>query len=220
MSAHADDLELAAACLEGDAGAIRRFEAQHLPVASKALAKSGFEPALVEDVIDWLRFELFAREKGALLRTYSGRSTLAAWLRAIAIHEAMRRAKKRRKEVPLEAAPELPLAEPELGAMKGKYGPQFTRALEAAFRELKVEQRNLLRQYFLDGCSIDALAQLYQVHRATAARRVTTAREALVEGVKTRLKAQLQISDESVEQVITLSNLEQSLSGLLRKTRQ
>jgi RNA polymerase sigma-70 factor (ECF subfamily) len=215
---HAADLKLAAQCLEGDDAAVRTLEERHLPQTAKALAKNGFEAALIDDVLDWLRFELFAREKGALLATYSGRSPIDGWLKAIAIHEALRRSKKRRKEVALEAANELPLAEPELGAMRGRYGKQFTRALSAGFQSLELAQRNLLRQYFLDGCSIDVLARMHRVHRATAARRVTAAREALVTLVKARLKEELKISDQTVDEVITLSNLEQSLSALLRKT--
>jgi RNA polymerase sigma-70 factor (ECF subfamily) len=102
--------------------------------------------------------------------------------------------------------------------MKGAYGKEFTRALDESFRSLEVGERNLLRQYFLDGLSIDALARLYDIHRATAARRVTAAREKLTERVKVRLVEQLNLGESSVQEVITLSNLDESLSTLLRKS--
>ena len=88
--------------------------------------------------------------------------------------------------------------------------------MDAAFRALPVETRNLLRQYFLDGLTIDALAQMYRVHRATAARRVQAAREALTANVRARLKAELKIADSSIERLITADNLEVSLSKILR----
>ncbi|MBL0219087.1 MAG: hypothetical protein IPQ07_35110 [Myxococcales bacterium] len=77
----------------------------------------------------------------------------------------------------------------------------------------------MLRQYFLDGLTIDVLAELYQIHRATAARRVAAARERLVDSVRGMLKAELGMGDHSVDEIITLSNLDESLGTLLRLTR-
>jgi RNA polymerase sigma-70 factor (ECF subfamily) len=162
--------------------------------------------------------ELFARDQGPLFDTYSGRSDLGGWLRAIVVHEGVRRSKKQRREVTPEGLEELPMPDVELSALKGAYGPQFTQALSSAFAALTVEQRNLLRQSFLDGLSIDVLAKLLDVHRATAARRVQAARQALVDGVRAKLKESLKLGDETVDELITLGNLEQSLSGILRKT--
>lgn len=63
------------------------------------------------------------------------------------------------------------------------------------------------------------LAGLYKVNRATAARWVAAARTGLVEGVRTRLVQQLALSETGVDEVITLSDLQESLGQLLRRTR-
>ena len=63
------------------------------------------------------------------------------------------------------------------------------------------------------------LAQLYKIHRATAARRVATARTQLVDRVRAALIRDLALSETGVEQVITLGNLNESLGLLLRATR-
>ncbi len=216
---HADDLGLAFACARGNEVAARHFEKTWMPVAEKSLKKAGLDGTVTDDVLSWLRAELFARDQGPLFDTYTGRSDLGGWLRAIVVHEGVRRSKKQRREVTPEAIAEIPVPDIELTALRGAYGPQFTEAISNVFASLTVEQRNVLRQSFLDGLSIDVLAKLYGVHRATAARRVQAARQALVDGVRAHLKEQLKLGDSSIDELITLGNLNESLSGLLRKTR-
>ncbi|MFT3713139.1 MAG: sigma-70 family RNA polymerase sigma factor [Archangium sp.] len=210
-------LALVFACVQGKTPAIRHLEDRYFPKVRGALKKMN-AGGLEDELIDWLRFELFAREQGPLLSTYSGKGDLTAFLRAIAVHEALKRLKKQKREVDADAVEELPMPQVELAAMKGAYGKEFTRALDESFRSLEVTERNLLRQYFLDGLSIDALAKLYDIHRATAARRVTAAKEKLTDRVKARLIEQLNLGESSVQEVITLSNLDESLSTLLRKS--
>ena len=217
--AHLADLGLALACEAHDPRAVALFERTYLPQAARALRKLRLSQTLGDEVLGWLRFELFARESGALIATYSGRGDLGSWVRSIAVHEALKRAKKERREVSLEAAEDIPMPAPELVALRGAHGKAFTDALASAFAALTASERNLLRQYFLDGLTIDVLAGLHAVHRATAARRVAAARQALVDRVRATLLERLRIGESEVDEVITLSNLEQSLSQLLRYTR-
>ncbi len=51
------------------------------------------------------------------------------------------------------------------------------------------------------------------------ARRVAAARTELVDRVRARLVQELALSEAGVDEVITLSNLQESLSELLRRTR-
>ncbi len=217
------ELGLALACLAHDPIAIAHFERTYFTQAARALARMKLADTLTEDILGWMRFELFVRPQGALLATYSGRGDLGGWVRAIAVHEALKRARRARREVPPDEAGDLasplPLPDAELVAMRGAYGAELTRALSDSFRSLAPQERNLLRQYFLDGLTIDMLGRLYKVHRATAARRVAAARELLVARVKQALMRELALSEAGVDQVITLSNLNQSLNQLLRATR-
>jgi RNA polymerase sigma-70 factor (ECF subfamily) len=211
-------LALVCACVRGDGAAIAFLEQTYFPRARAALSTMNGGSALEDELMGWLRFELFARAQGPLLATYSGRGDLSGFLRAIVVHEALKRVKKQRREVSPEALADLPMPEVELAAMRGAYGKEFTRALDQSFRSLALQERNLLRQCFLDGLSIDALAGLHGVHRATAARRVAAARVMLTQRVKAALISSLQLGESSVDKVITLSNLDESLGKLLRRT--
>ncbi len=216
---HWVDLALAWACSQGNTRAIVHFEQVYFTHATRALRRMKLSDTLADDVLGWMRFELFARPQGGLIGTYSGRGDLGSWVRSIAVHEALKRARRQRRDVTPEAAADLPVPEADLVAMRGAYREEFTRALDESFRALSTQQRNLLRQYFLDGLTIDVLASLYKVHRATAARWVAAARTELVERVRTRLVQELKLSETGVDEVITLSNLQESLGQLLRRTR-
>ena len=216
---HVEDLALAFACAQKNEPALIHFERTYFAQASRALKKMKLSGTLADDVLGWMRFELFARPQGPLVLTYSGRGDLGSWVRAIAVHEALKRVRRERRDVTPEVAADLPMPDAELSAMRGAYGVEFTRALADSFGAMSTQERNLLRQYFLDGLTIDTLAGLYKIHRATAARRVTAAREELVERVRTSLVRELKLSQTGVDQVITLSNLKESLGALLRKTR-
>ena len=52
-----------------------------------------------------------------------------------------------------------------------------------------------------------------------AARRAAAARERLVEAVRARLARELARKEAGIDRVITISNLDESLSQLLRATR-
>lgn len=216
---HVGDLALAWALARGDDAAAQHFERHLLPGVVRALGRLGHSATLVDDVIGWLRGELFGRDRGSSFAGYSGRSPLAGWLRAIVVNEAMRRSRRRAREVTVEAAEALPVPEASLGALRGAHGAAFTSALREAFAALTREERTLLRQSFLDGLSIDTLAKLHDVHRATVARRIVAAKAFLAEGTRARLKEALGIGDSTANGLVTLDNLDDSLSDLLRQTR-
>lgn len=216
---HVTDLALAWACSRGDEGAARYFEREVLPSAAQALARLGHDASLRDDVVSWLRGELFGRERGSSFAGYSGKSPLEGWLRVIAVNEAMRRNKRRVREVEADVADAIPVPEANLNALQGAHGQAFTTALREAFAALSIEQRNLLRQSFLDGLSIDALAKVHGVHRATVARRIVAAKDALTAGVRERLQERLGIGASTADGLVTLENLEESLPKLLRETK-
>jgi len=213
------ELALAWACTQGDEAAIAYFERIYVSQARNALAKLRLGRTLADDVVGWMRFELMVRPEGPLLATYTGRGELGSWVRAIAVHEAVKRERRARREVTPELLEELPMPAAELFAMRGAYGAELTAALSNSFAALPLDERNLLRQFFLDGLTIDMLGKLYKVHRATAARRVAAARVRLVDLVRATLRRDLALSEDAVDQVITLSNLNESLGQLLRATR-
>jgi len=68
--------------------------------------------------------------------------------------------------------------------------------------DLQPEQRNALRCHFLHAMSIDRMAEVFGVHRATAARRVVQAREDLLRSTCTNLRDGLGLDTEEIKSII------------------
>jgi hypothetical protein len=76
--------------------------------------------------------------------------------------------------------------------------------------------RELLRSYYVEGLTIDQLAARDGIHRATAARRVESARMLVLSGVRERAATWLEIPDEEIDSLIRVvaSGLEITLRVL------
>jgi IS30 family transposase len=83
---------------------------------------------------------------------------------------------------------------------------------------LDLADRHLLHQHFVAGLSIDQLGVALGIHRATAARRLVRAREALVSETRSLLMARLRISQDDLDEVIgmVISRLDVSMPALFQ----
>jgi RNA polymerase sigma-70 factor (ECF subfamily) len=90
-------------------------------------------------------------------------------------------------------------------------------AMVDAAKQLEPGDRHLLRQHLVAGLSIDQLGAVLGIHRATAARRITRAREQLVAGTRKELARRLQLDGRELDDVIGLvmSRLDVSIAKLL-----
>jgi RNA polymerase sigma-70 factor (ECF subfamily) len=204
----AADLYLAAACSAGDPDALAAFRDAHVPAMRAALGKLGMPPATIDETVQRVLVAVFVgTDRPAQIAEYGGRGTLRSWLRTIAVRTG-------RRLLGLESAEpsgdeelaELPaaVADPELEMLRTRYRDQVRRAFAAAFAELSERDRNVLRQYHIDGLTIDQLAALYQVNRATTARWVAGARLAVVAGTRKQLVDHLGIATTEVDSIIRL----------------
>jgi RNA polymerase sigma-70 factor, ECF subfamily len=111
----------------------------------------------------------------------------------------------------------LPIDDAEISFLRAQYREAVDGALRAALAGLDPRSRALLRYQLIDGWSIDQVGKLYGVHRATAARWLTDAREILGAAIRTELAARLQISPEEVDSIVRLvqSRVDMSLDRLL-----
>jgi RNA polymerase sigma-70 factor (ECF subfamily) len=128
-------------------------------------------------------------------------------------------AKRRRVDQVVEQITADAVRDPELDHIKRRYQADFTRAIKDALGALSVEQRTWLKLHLLDGLTIDELAGLYRLHRATAARRLVAARAAVLEGTRARLRERLQLTKSQFDDLAELlrSQLDISLSAILRR---
>jgi RNA polymerase sigma-70 factor, ECF subfamily len=214
------ELYLACACGRGDARAIAAFDRSYLTDVARAVRQ--VDSADPDDVLQRVREQLFVRaDPEPLIARYAGRGSLRGWVRSIAVRTALKQLQRNARTIPVDDQVFLEFAagadEPALEPFKQRYRDELRAAFHAAVAELTVRQRNLLRQYYLDGLTIDDLGAFYRVHRATAARWLTELREALLAGVVRALESALALDGDELRSMIRLvsSQLELSLERVL-----
>ncbi len=219
---HPEDLYLAAGALAADAAGVRALRALlHERVAAVLAAMRA--PATMQEEVEEQLFEKLLTGK-ARLASYGGRGELAAWLGAAATRTAIELKRLKRYSEDhggsVRSSAKLVSNDPELQLLQHTQAARFKRALHEAFDALALEDRNLLRLQLADGLTVDELATIFQVHRATAARRAAKARAALLEGVREILRRRYRMSDRSVMSDLRAigPNLDVSLSRLLRSS--
>ncbi|WP_224244494.1 sigma-70 family RNA polymerase sigma factor [Hyalangium gracile] len=221
---HLGDLYLACACTEGVPSALTAFESRFLPEVGVAVARLRLPAATVDDVRQQLRQKMLVStpDMPAKLATYAGTGTLSGWVRAAALWLAldMQRRQSGESQSDDSALPLLvePGDDPELAYLKTTYRAEFNAAFAQALTALAPRQRNVLRLKYLDGLRIEQLGALYGVHRATAARWVVSAQEALLEETRRLLTERLRLTHTQLDSVLRLisSQLDVNLSRLLR----
>lgn len=217
------DLYLACACAEGSSPAIaaleRRYAKQIGAVARKA------SPTRRQEFEQTLRHKLFLPETGKIAG-YTGRGSLGAWLRITAkrTYLDLERGIGRRRDAPVSGGADAAVmdratdGDPELEFLKRHYRQEFREAFAEAMAALAPRHRNVLRQHLVHGLSIDEIGKLYEVHRATAARWITRAREAVLVGTREHMRGRLRVGDAELDSIMRLieSRLEVTLSRHLR----
>ncbi|MCY1055380.1 sigma factor-like helix-turn-helix DNA-binding protein [Nannocystis sp. SCPEA4] len=217
-----EELCLVCACLAGNPRALQLFDAAYLAPVAERLRRSGLAAEVVADARQRIAGSLLVADSGGTRRlaTYSGRGDLAGWLYVAIAREARRLAGR---EARFTAADDLELADERIGGdlelahLKATYGEAFRRSFHTALAELDEQARNLLRQHLLDGLSIDQIAALQRVHRATAARRLVRVREDLALRTRALLVQDLGLSERESDSVLRLvrSQLDLSLTRVL-----
>ena len=193
----ADDLCLIIACERGDESAwsdlVERFTST---VRSAARSASSNEDA-AEDLAQSIWAELYGLRIGkdgkptSKLAYYSGRGSLAGWLRAVVAQLAVDTYRKQARFVQTEEdtdldklARDVPLAEGQTIIATTDQNPEqmisnrlaeadMQTALNEAIKELEAEDRLLVKLYYFDGLRLREAGSVMGVHEATASRRLT-----------------------------------------------
>lgn len=219
---HDADLFLALALAESDQAALKAFETDLVPQIDVALRRLRLGGGTADEVKQALRFELLVGEGHKKISDYAGRGELAAWLRVTATRKALKAIRKQDREETLD---EILLDHwpdstpgPERKHLRSTYTAELKKAIREAFGALEVRQRNLLRQHILDELTIDDLARLYRVHRATCARWLADARADLGKHTRKKLVGALGLGKkEEVDSMLRFldSDIELSISRIL-----
>ena len=192
-----DDLCLIIACEGGNESAwselVERFSST---VRSAARSASANEDA-AEDLAQSIWAELYGLRVGkdgkpsSKLAYYSGKGSLAGWLRAVVAQLAVDTYRRQSRLVQTEEdadldrlANELPKLHPEAVIASSLQNPEqvisnrfaeseMQKALSRAITELSAEDRLLVKLYYFDNLRLREAGSVLGVHEATASRRLT-----------------------------------------------
>jgi RNA polymerase sigma-70 factor (ECF subfamily) len=224
MQINVADLYLACACAAGDVQAIEAFERHCLGGVNRALARLGFDADTVSEVKQLIRCRVLLGDRGPpRILEFSGRGALRAWVRVIAVREALRMTRRSDREIEIDDIDKLQAFVTATGLEheKQSYRHAFREALDRALRALPSRDRVMLRQHVLDGMTIDQLGALYRMHRTTAARALERARRFLLAATRAHMRVELDVSSTELDSILRLirSCLDVSLRGLRRRHR-
>lgn len=218
-SLRAGDLYVACACLRGDPAAHRILDTEFFSVVDRALGKLRLPTEKVDDVRQHLREHLLVGDGAPHLREYGGRGELRAWIKVSAVRAGLKvlRKDKQEKLTEEDALLEHEAAgdNPELSYIKQVFRTQFKAAFQAALDSLTARDKNLLRQHIVDGLNVDEMGALYKVHRATAARWIADAREALLRETRRHFMSHARVSRAECDSIMRL--VHSQLDGTIRR---
>lgn len=198
---HGSDLLLVYLCSRGDQGAQQRLDTEYLSQLPIVVAAVDADPAFVADVVQELKTKLYAEQR---LAQYGGRGALGAWLRRAALNTASSMLRPSHSPYPLDPMSEGVAPDAELTFLKSRYRDDFRRAFVDALQSLSPRERTVLRLNSLSDVSIDELGHMYHVHRATAARWVQRARDAIAERTREALVARLGLNEGELDELLRL----------------
>jgi RNA polymerase sigma-70 factor (ECF subfamily) len=221
LRAHAAELALGAACASHAPPALAILDRTYIAKVSDILAARRLPEHGVDEVRQTVRERLLAGEPPYVTGAV-GRGSLASLVAVIATRAAVDwlRARARTAERhDAEPAPDELVAtgDPARDHLRARYRGEVKAAFEAAVAELEPRERTLLRLHLVDRLTIDDLARLYQIHRATAARQLDRARERVASTTRRLLGRTAGLHGDELRELGTLvtSQLDLSLSRVL-----
>jgi RNA polymerase sigma-70 factor (ECF subfamily) len=193
----ADDLCLILACEQNNEKAWSELVERFTPTVRSAARSASSNEDAAEDLAQSIWAELYGLRNrkdgkpGGKLSYYSGRGSLAGWLRAVVsqlavdVHRKQSRLVQAEEDSDLDRlAREVPAGEGQATIAAGLRNPEevianrfaesdMSAALSNAMQELSAEDRLLVKLYYFDGLRLKEAGAVLGVHEATASRRLT-----------------------------------------------
>ncbi len=195
------EVELAAACLAGEPAAVAELESTAFAEARAHLGALGFAATVIDEALQRARTRLIV-DRG--LAGYRGRGPLSMFVRTAVVRLAIDGLRAIRRDVELGELVCAPCADPELEYMRTLYAEHLVGAVRDAWARLAAHERFVLSLRIYDNMSIDDIARVYQVHRASAARRAASARSALITHTRSCLRDRLAVGDATVDSILRI----------------
>jgi len=219
----ADDLCLIIACEHGDEKAWEDLVANFDSTVKSAARKISANSEDAEDLASSIWAELYGLRQDAegnkksKLAYYSGRGSLAGWLRAVVSQLAIDQYRKTSKFVQIEETREFEnLAEessnisangavlhhnesPEEILSEKRTSDDVASALQTAIAALDAEDRLILKLYYFDDLKLKDIAATFGYHEATASRKLVRVQAEIRKCVEKELKRTHGWSDGEVK---------------------
>jgi RNA polymerase sigma-70 factor (ECF subfamily) len=218
----AADVFLARACGEGQSAALATFEGQYISRIPAMLSHMKLSASVLDEVMQVVRMKLLVGKESEppKIAGYAKRGKLDGLVQVVATRAAISMLRKTRPQPGEEELLKLPdpAHAPGLSYMKENYREAFGTCFEEAIGTLSSRDRNLLRLHLLDKVTLEQLATMYSVHRATVVRWIAKIREDLFSQTRERLSKQLKIGSREFESLMKLieSRLDLSVRRMLQ----
>jgi RNA polymerase sigma-70 factor (ECF subfamily) len=212
----AADVYVCVAAVAGDPVAIREVDERYIAGCAAALVALRPTAEELNEVQQRLRVLLLVRteDKAGRLDAYGGRGALGAWVRVCAVRELVhlrQRGARPAANVDLDqalAGAPAPELDGEATATLLRNRALFRQAVRDAVMQLAPAERGLLAQHYLDRLTLEQLAALHQAHRATIARRIARARDAVMTATQSRLRDEGRLSESECDSVLRAGQLD------------
>ncbi|MGQ0541729.1 MAG: RNA polymerase sigma factor [Blastocatellia bacterium] len=223
----ADDLCLIIACEKGDEKAWEDLVANFDSTVKSAARKISANNEDAEDLASSIWAELYGLRQDAegnkksKLAYYSGRGSLAGWLRAVVAQLAVDQYRKQSKFVQIEENREFEnLAEessnhsgnnlvvhhadsPEELLTEKQTAEDVSSALQTAIASLEDEDRLVLKLYYFDDLKLKEIAATFGYHEATASRKLVRLQAEIRKSVEKALKNEHGWSEGEVKRYLS-----------------
>lgn len=215
-----EELALARACAAGDGKAIAEVERLADGALRRALGRLRIDAAEAEEIRQVVREKLFVAtpERPPAISSYEGKGPLVGFLRAVVVHAALSAKRRERPQDGDSGIAELAASDdPSLEIVRATYGASFAQAFRDALGELPTRERNVLRLVYVEGLSVEEVAETYGVHRVSVSRWLGGARAALHERTHQLLCQRLSVGASEARSLarLCLADLDVSLNRLL-----
>lgn len=222
----ADDLCLILACERGDERAWEDLVANFDSTVKSAARKISSNSEDAEDLASSIWAELYGLRTDAdggrksKLAYYSGRGSLAGWLRAVVSQLAVDQFRKTSKFVQIEEDREFEnlandaavsdnhhfvahIDTPEELLTEKQTESDVAEALQTAVQNLEAEDRLILKLYYFDDLKLKDIAATFGYHEATASRKLTRVQADIRKGVEKELKTRHGWTDGEVKRYLS-----------------
>ncbi len=221
-----DDLCLILACENGDEKAWEDLVSNFDSTVKSAARKISSNSEDAEDLASSIWAELYGLrtdaegKKKSKLAYYSGRGSLAGWLRAVVSQLAVDQYRKVSKFVQIEEDREFEnlaaeaagsdnhhftshVVNPEDELTDSRSRADVTEALAAAVASLDAEDRLIMKLYYFDDLKLKDIAATFGYHEATASRKLTRVQADIRKGVEKQLKTKHGWTDGEVKKYLS-----------------